>query len=152
VNQYRTLDNQTEGPDVTGPTRDHNQVAKNETVYRQEWSYNVRPGRLPVSLMAKARPQTSATPISGLAPGRLPVLVRNSNMNPAASGSGDMNSTWRVSDPYWANTAEGRAMSGLGAAPAPPLAQLGPSPFTKYFLLLGIGAGVLGYFVYRHAK
>lgn len=151
MNHYRTLDSQTEGPDVTGPTRDHAQTTATEKTYRQEWSYNIRPGRMPVSLQAKSRPITTATPISGLAPGRLPVLVRNSNVNPAASGSGDTNSTWRVSDPYW-GTQQGRSeLAGMGDNPAPTVVV--PQTDVTH-ALLGFAAlvGVVGWWVFHKAE
>jgi hypothetical protein len=151
MNQYRTLDSQREGPDVTGPTRDHAADTAANPTYRQEWSYNIQPGRRPVTLTGRTRPQTTAAKTTTLTPGRMPVLVRNSNMNPAATGTGDSNSTWRVSDPYWSNTSEGAAaVAGLGDPP--PLAQLGPSPFTKYFFGIAALTGIVGYFVWKKLK
>ena len=119
MNSYRALDPITEGPQVMGPSRDWNSIAKRETVYRQEWGYNVRPGRVPVALqMPMARPQTTTPVLGGLKPGRVPVLIRQSNIDPMASGQGVGHWKYSVSDPYWAHTAPGRAaMAGLGSAP-----------------------------------
>lgn len=151
MNTYRTLDSQTEGPDATGPTRDHAKTTAMEPVYRQEWSYNIKPGRMPVSLQAKARPQTVATPISGLSPGRLPILVRNSNINPAATGSGQMNSQWRVSDPYW-GTQQGQAeLAGMGDSAAPTVAAPTQS-VTPILLSIAAVIGIVGFWVFNKAE
>ena len=167
MSQYRALDPITEGPQVMGPSRDWNAIAKRERVWRQEMPYNVRPQRLPVTLqMPMARPQVSKPVLGGLKPGRLPVLIRNSNINPQASGQGVGHSSWSVSDPYWAHTQPGRAtVAGLGVAqsmitdvslPAPilPVGTMAPplpptSMGTGLLAIIGVALGGAAWFMLR---
>jgi hypothetical protein len=151
---YRQLDAMTEGPDRMGPTRDQHALAAAETTYTQQWSYNMRPGRMPVTLqMQAARPVTSPIPTTTLRPGRLPVLIRQSNVNPQASGSGNGHTSWSVSDPYW-STAQGRRMSQIAVSQAgqnDAVAGVGALPFgiTPTQAAVAAALGIVAWFGYK---
>jgi hypothetical protein len=90
------LDPELDAPHMTGPSRDYHQLYGKEDQYRVE-RHTIQPGRADYSVKTKPRPQTHERPNYDLVPGRTPVLVRNSNINPAAEGVGDATSEWNVS-------------------------------------------------------
>jgi hypothetical protein len=156
---YRQLDSMTEGPDVMGPTRDHHAQALSDVTYQQQWSYNMRPGpRMPVTLATKSRPKTVPSPMTQLNPGRLPVLIRNSNVSPQGAGQGDGHSSWTVSDPYYAHTDAGAAVAGMGAAadgsvPAPmPAAAPASSHLTPKVIAIGAVLGLGAWLFMKHRR
>ncbi len=88
------LDNST----MSGPSRDYHTLYGKEQVWRDE-PHAIDPGRAQgYSFALKPRPDTQKKPHYDLVPGRVPVLVRNSNINPAADGSGAATSEWSVSN------------------------------------------------------
>jgi len=103
-------------PDKTGPTYDHAAAAARDPVYRQE-SFQMKPGRLPINLLANLRPKPRARAANGagmgLQPGqgRKPVMVRYSNQRPIEAGEGVEASSWSVSAPEHFSG----AMPGMGA-------------------------------------
>lgn len=122
---------------LSGASRDYKAIASREPVYRQE-AFQMRPGRLPVSLNANMRPRPNARSGSGSPVGiktreRIPVLVRHSNQRPLEAGTGKGSSSWDVSDPAWYNHS---MLPGMGETPAAsPGALLGTAGF-------GIAAGI----------
>lgn len=90
------LDPSLDAPSMTGPSRDYHTMYSKESRWRDE-PHNIAPGRVPVSMKLTKKVKTSEKPNYDLQPGRIPVLVRNSNINPAAEGVGDATSEWNVS-------------------------------------------------------
>ena len=82
---------------MTGPSRDYHTMYGKEAQWRDE-PHNINPMRAPVSMKLTRKTKTSKKPHYDLVPGRVPVLVRNSNINPAAEGTGDSTSEWNVSE------------------------------------------------------
>ncbi len=152
---YRTLDPITEGPGATGPTRDYGAILQAMPAYSLE-PHQLQPQRLPVQIAVKERPRTSATPIVGLRPSRLPVLVRNSNLRPSEAGEGMSGSTWGVSDPGLYHRGDSGALSAAGDAvpnadgSAPAAGWSLGSQVTARLVLAGIAAGVAFYFWRRN--
>jgi hypothetical protein len=129
----------------TGPSVDHAARAKQDLVYSEE-PFQLNSHRLPVSLRRRTRPATSAPRMPALNMQRIPILVRNSNSRPIEDGSGDTSSTWRVSDPGWAENGllPSGALPGVGADAdaGTPTDARGISMGTIVGLGLAVGLGV----------
>ena len=91
------LDPELDAPHMTGPSRDYHAMYGKEKQFRVE-QHSIVPGRANYDIKLTPRPKTHERPHYDLVPGRTPVLVRNSNINPAAAGVGDATSEWSVSD------------------------------------------------------
>jgi hypothetical protein len=129
------IDARSNYPGQTGPTRDWHAIAAGEPVYRQE-PWQIQANRLPVNLMAAPRrPQTQVKQDPAIPLQRLPVTVRSSNQRPVEAGLGPQSSTWRVSDPAWAD-AQQNALAGLPASSRGPMGLQGPES-------TGAGCGAL---------
>ena len=90
------LDPELDAPSMTGPSRDYHSMYGKESQFRVE-QHAIQPGYADYNIKTKPRPKTHTKPHYDLVPGRTPVLVRNSNINPAGEGMGDATSEWNVS-------------------------------------------------------
>lgn len=165
---YRALNPHTEGPMVTGPTRDYKRIGESMPISYEE-PFQIRPMAIPVKLAAKiARPETVATPVVQLRPSRVPVLIRTSNIRPSEAGQGLAGSVWGVSDPGFYHRRDAGMLSAddpaapvdttvtsvstptdAAAAPAPQGWSLA-SQVTTRLVLAGIAAGVAFYFIRKN--
>ncbi len=150
--QYRTLDPVTEGPDVTGPSRDWHAITGKEPVYRQE-RFALKPQRLPVHLATKARPKTVQSPIVEMPLGRMPVMVRNSNQRPIEAGVSADGSVWGVSDPgRWHRHDSNLAADAAADAGIPAPTMGWDANLKARLVMLGVAAGLAAYCVMCRKK
>jgi hypothetical protein len=146
---FRTLDPVSENPQFTGPTRDMKAITSKEAVYRQE-PFQITPQRMPVRMATKERPVTHATPVVGLRPERIPVLVRASNGRPIEAGEGLSSGTWAVSDPGWYHRPGEKVHGALGEDPAAATSETAGSGIGYGKLaVLGAAVGLAIYFLAR---
>lgn len=125
--------------DAVGPTIDPSEELS-RPLFRQE-PFQIEAHRGPgISLATKARPRTRKI-VHGIDQGMVPVMVRNSNSNPANAGQGDRTSDWRLSVPGMQQLADdatdGTVDTGAEPAAGRRLAGIG------LVAIVGIAVGVM---------